>query len=237
MTDFQDIHWEQAVAAFDRGHLEESIEHFRRALARLPDNSDLHLNLALVLDRSGDSQGAGAEYREAVRLNPSEALLHYGLGTHFLKTEQWDKALASFRQAVQLQPGYHDALNDSAITLGRKAKAFGQADDYRAYLDAVEQMLSLFPEKLVWRENRAWALWEMGRRSEAVAEADALLSLEPTSRNYSRVLHYQRRLGRWRDFLRTGRAMWQFEVKKGCRKLAWEKSKIEETQTGGKKRK
>ena len=44
MTDFQDLHHEQAIAAFDRGNLSESIEHFRKAIEQQPGNPDLHFN-------------------------------------------------------------------------------------------------------------------------------------------------------------------------------------------------
>ena len=227
MTDFQNLHWEQALAAFDRGYLQESIEHFHRAIERQPANSDLHFNLAVALDRVGDVQSASVEYRKAIHLNPLDASLHYGLGAHLLKTEQWDMALASFRHAEHLQPGYPDALNRAVVTLGRKAKALRQLGGYLAYLDAVDERISQCPQTLLWRESRSWVLWEMGRRTEAAAEAEAVLSLEPTSRNYSRLLHYQRQMGHLWDFLRTSRGMIRFEFQRGWRRLKWEESRAE----------
>lgn len=224
MTDFQDLHHEQAIAAFDRGNLSESIEHFRKAIEQQPGNPDLHFNLAIVLDGNGEVNSAGAEFREALRLSPADASMHLGLGAHFLKTEQWDRAVVSFQQAIQMRPGWPDALTYMGIALGRKAKASRQNNDHRAYLDVVEQMLSLFPEQLLWRENRAWVLWKMNRRSEALAEAERLLSLEPTPRSYARLLHYQRRLGRWRDFSHTIGTMVHYTFRKAIRRVEWEQT-------------
>ncbi len=227
MTDFQDLHFEQAVSTFDRGDLEESIEHYRKAIERQPDDASLHFNLALALNGAGDLQGAEEEFREAVRLDPMDARLHYGLGTNLFKTEQWDQAVISFRQAAQLQPGYPVAMQGAAVALGRKAKASDQTGDHRAYLEAVVQMISLLPEDLSWRDNQGWALWRIGRRSEALAVAEEMLSLEPTSRRYSRLLFYQRRLGRWRDFLRTNIAMMQFEFQRAMRRQEWQENGAE----------
>ena len=237
MTDFQDNSYEQAIAAFDRGDLSESIQHFRKAIERQPGDPDLHFNIALALDGDGDAKSAEAEFREAVRLSPADAKVYLGLGTHYLKTEQLDLALVNLRQAAQLRPGWPDALTHIASALGRKAMTSRQSDDYRAYLDVVEQMLSSFPEQFLWRENRAWVLWEMNRRPEALAEAEMLLSLEPMPRHYSRLLHYQRRMGRWRDYLHTRGALVRYAFRKAVRIAQWEQAGAGETKGGHTKQK
>jgi tetratricopeptide (TPR) repeat protein len=230
MTDPQTVHRQQAAAAFDRGHLRESIEHYRKAIGCPPGDPSLHFWLALALSGVGDNSGAEAEYREAVRLGPTDAFMHHALGRHLLKTGQWERSVGSFRQAARLRPDWYNAMTGIVSALGRIAKRSNRVADFRSYLDAVEPMRSRYPDQLMWRQNRAWALWHLDRRLEAVAEMSELVSLEPSSRYFGRLLRYQHRLGQWRASGRTFLAWLRFELRIARRKQAWEESGAGETE-------
>jgi tetratricopeptide (TPR) repeat protein len=57
--------------AFERGDLDGSLAHYRRALALKPDLADAHNNMGNALKELGELAEAEAAYREALRLDPS----------------------------------------------------------------------------------------------------------------------------------------------------------------------
>lgn len=87
------------------GRLPESIRRLREALARAPDNAELHHRLGLALLQVDQSGASGVHLRRAVELAPGDAGYLVVLARYLDRQRRHDEAAERYQQALQLQPG------------------------------------------------------------------------------------------------------------------------------------
>ncbi len=148
------------AADFTRAREEANI-----ALRLDPTRPEPHASLAAVNYNEGRFPEAELAFKEALRLNPNYAVaLHWR--SHLLMAQgRPDEALASIERSIELDPFSSITLVIYANWLehtGRNADAVAVTD--RAMALRTDQFVPLYG-------TRALALWNVGRREEAVAAA------------------------------------------------------------------
>jgi tetratricopeptide (TPR) repeat protein len=120
---------------------------FRKAIALMPQDTELHSELAGLLLENRRYGEALVEYREAVRLYP--------LGTHYcnlIKTlvhlNDVDAALAEAERALRLFPGNSDVAESSATAFLSASQRASRADDREKALALADRAVALCREAL-----------------------------------------------------------------------------------------
>lgn len=119
-----------------------SLENFRQALARNPDDAAAHYNLALALGKAGKADEAAAHYEHAIAIDPSHAQAHNNLGNLRAARGQLDEGISHFRQALASKPDYAEAANN----LGNALAERGDLDEARTAFDQALAIRPEFPE-------------------------------------------------------------------------------------------
>ena len=107
----------------------------RRALARAPDNPDVHSNLGNVLKDQGDLEGATACYRRALEIRPDDEVAHNNLGVALKDIGDTDGAIASYRRALDVNPDLAEAHENLGGGLRERGDHAGAAMAYRRVLE------------------------------------------------------------------------------------------------------
>lgn len=160
------------------GRNDDARRHLGELLARSPGNVwglDRLGNLELL---AGDPARAEAIYLDLLRLQPLRS--HYNnLGLARMLLGRPAKAVEAYRQALELAPGHVAVLlnlADAELDLGHAAEAQDLYSQVLAQLEANEAASPLSP---VDRMVKAQCLARLGRRREAVAQAQQTLRDSP----------------------------------------------------------
>jgi len=160
----------EAYRAMDQ--LAEAAQSYRRAILLRPDYAEAHNNLGLVLQIQEKRPEALACFRRAVALKPCYAKAHFHLAYLLQAMGQTAEAIAAYRQALDCNPNYTAAWHNLAHLLA----AQGQ---YAEAVPCYEQVLQRQPDPET-HHSLGWALQELGRMDEAIAQYCRALDLAPT---------------------------------------------------------
>lgn len=163
---------EGAIALFQRGALEESIELFRRAVEVAPRSADARNNLGLALWRAGRKDEALASYREALAVEPRHALARTNLGGALRDLGRAADAISCLREALALEKEFAPAH----YNLGRALSDFGQVEEAAASYRAA---LRLAPGVAEIHNSLGLSLWELGQRAGAIESFRTAIRLRP----------------------------------------------------------
>jgi len=140
--------------------LSTAAEHYERALALDPGNSDILGNAAVLARALGHPEQAIALLEYAVDRDPVNPTHHYYLGVAYAYAGRLDEAVSSFRTALTLSPsrmGVHANLGDVLLRKGETEMALAEINQ----------------EDSVWRQiYLPLAYHALGRE----AESDAALA-------------------------------------------------------------
>ncbi|MGB7680470.1 MAG: tetratricopeptide repeat protein [Candidatus Acidiferrales bacterium] len=128
------------------GNARAAADTYRKALAIVPDDAQMHYNLSLALERLGDGAGEVAELERAVQLDPQLAVAHNQLGLLALTAGRQPEAERELKAALEINPKFAEALNNLGVLYtqqGRDPEAatlFHEATEYdpsysRAYVN------------------------------------------------------------------------------------------------------
>jgi tetratricopeptide (TPR) repeat protein len=143
-----------------------------RALPRLPELPDVHLNYGNALREAGRLAEAVASYRRAIALNPDYGMAHNNLAAALNQQEVFAAGLASSERAIALIPeffGAHVNHADALMGLGRFAEAEGP----------LRRALDLAPDRAQTHRDLGWVLAKLGRYEEAVACLEQAIAWDP----------------------------------------------------------
>ncbi len=138
------------------------------------ESAEIHYQLGADALRGGRREEAMREFDEALRLDEGNASAHLGRGLAYQYFGKMEQAERDYRRAAELDPRLsdaHNALGQLYAVTNRLEQAIPEFDA------AIENML--YREAYVARCNKGAALYQLGRKSEGVAELKACLSLAP----------------------------------------------------------
>ena len=158
------------VAMAGRGHVDEAMTHYRKALEIMPDYVEAHNNLGLALAGRGHVDEALTHYRKALEIKPDFVDALYNLGNTLAGRGQVDEAMAHYRKALKIRPDFVDALNNLGNVLG----SCGQVD---AAIAHYRKALEIKPDYIPAHINLGDALAGCERLSEALEHYQKALDL------------------------------------------------------------
>jgi adenylate cyclase len=122
---------------------------------------------------------AAASGRKAIELDPDNFIAYWTLGRIHFSTSHYAEALELFLKCIDLKPGFYVAHLDLKQTL----KNLGRDKEAAATLQTVMQILPNYllqnPDDARAKLFYAMTLLELGRKEEAIAEANAAIELAP----------------------------------------------------------
>lgn len=124
------------------GRPNESMAHFRAAIAIKPDDDCAHISYAVVLMRTGHLDEAEAEMRKVIDLNPAHAQPHDNYGALLTRLGRLEEADMQLRIAQVLSPDDQQTpklLASLRIAQGRPSEAIAICEKaYQIYPDSDE---------------------------------------------------------------------------------------------------
>jgi tetratricopeptide (TPR) repeat protein len=166
-----------------RATVEESVQHFERAIREDPTFAPAYTGLATAYSVFGTtgvalssvadaSPKAAAAARKALELDPYEVEAHLTLARLQQQEWQWDEAEAGYRRALELDPNNASACSSYARMLmarGRTEEAIAMGR--RARL--------LDPLSLRNGTALGWIFYHARRYDESIRELETILTVEP----------------------------------------------------------
>lgn len=163
---------DQAIAALERGQLDQARSGFQVVLQHDPQQFDsLHL-LGVIAMRQGDLPQAIELITQAVSIYQDVPEAYTNLGIACMESKQPEQAVAHFAQAIALEPAnpeLHFAKGNALMALQRTAEA----------LNCFNQTLVLQPGHVAALINRGYALATLQRPTEAIADYERAIALQP----------------------------------------------------------
>jgi tetratricopeptide (TPR) repeat protein len=190
------------------GNLSRAVEHFSIAVALKDDFLEGYYNLGRALTGMGRFQEAVVEYQNAIGVDSTYAIAHLGLAEAYVGLNAPETAVPSYRRAIEYDPRllaayvglgrvyvgmgrYQDGIDtfmaareafpqnpDLPFIAGKAAVLMRDADMAVEYLSEAVRLDSL---NLFYRNDLASAYMLAGRKMDAIAEWEAILSRDPTS--------------------------------------------------------
>lgn len=151
---------QRAVAAHQRGALEEAERDYRAALATEPQHADATHFLGLLLHQRGDATGFGL-LQQSLAMSPGNYQFRGNLAGVLVQLGRSDEAERLYREALALNPQYLGGH----ISLGLLYA--GRGDHPRALVEFDAALLLDRDSFDAWF-NRAEALEQLARRDEAL---------------------------------------------------------------------
>ncbi|MFO0580707.1 MAG: tetratricopeptide repeat protein [Anaeromyxobacter sp.] len=157
--------------------------------------AEIHHDLGVEALRAGRSPAdALKEFDAALELDPGFADAHRGRGLVLdFGFGRADEAEREYRRAIELKTPYPEAENDLGQLLAKR----GRHEEALKHFDAALAEMT-YREPWIARCNKGQALWQMGRKTEGIAEQRACLTLAPRfckgRRELGRILLEDRRV-------------------------------------------
>ncbi len=162
------------LAQFDfaRRNTSSAIQHMETAIRWDPNSPPFHHDLAMMYSTTGQTQLAIAKLRDSIKLAPNHAEYHYELGLALSETGDMQAVIASLQVAVRLDPSFARAWYNLGLAKN------GQGDVPGA-LEALQRGELANPRDPGIPYARATILAQQGRKPEAIAALDRVLSIAP----------------------------------------------------------
>lgn len=122
----------------EKGEIEKSIEHYRKALDIQPTYKDAILGINHILEKTGDFQKAIEHIKEALSILPQDTEIHIRCAEIHIHTGMLDKAKEYIKKVTEIEPSNIKAiklLGEIDIKEGQKEKAWME------YLPVINEIL------------------------------------------------------------------------------------------------
>lgn len=160
------------VIYFRRGHYDDAIRYFGKALRFEPRFVDVYANLGLVAKEQGNTDQAIKYFVKAIEINPFFAVAYYNLGYIYHDKGHLTEAVTYYRKAVECNPAFFEACYNLGNALSEK-KQFREASIY--YRSA----LKLNPADANVHNNLGFVLEHIGQLDEAMHNYRKAIAIAP----------------------------------------------------------
>jgi serine/threonine protein kinase/tetratricopeptide (TPR) repeat protein len=161
----------RAIARLDAGRNAEAVDDLTRALESGAPAGRTYLIRARAREKAGDLAGAERDRADGLRVEPADETAWVARGVARV-SDAPEGALADFDRALGLNPRSLSALENKAHVL---AERLGRPEDAVRLLG---RLLELYPEQAPDRAARGVLLARLGRRDEALRDADEALTVD-----------------------------------------------------------
>jgi Tfp pilus assembly protein PilF len=184
------------IQRFQKAFAEAEAE-YRRALELQPDLVEARFQLGLLLLEATRYDEAEELFREMVERDPANAEAHHALAQVDVKLRRFDRARAHFEKALSLDPFAYELhlhfgnflMQQGEIERGREIllrfQELKRADDRTKALAA---QVELEPRNLEAKKELVTELLALGRRADALREAQRFLAQDPSHPDYQILL-------------------------------------------------
>lgn len=173
--DDYNLHNELGYSLYKLSNQDGSIAAYTRATQLRPDSASAWLGLADVLyELKKDSAAAASAYEKAIANGAANAAAYYRLGWSYNDQKQFEKALPHLKKAAELEP------KSAAIWLewGYSLLRLQRSDEA---VQALTRAISLDNRLRLGFLYLGRAYVQLGQKDKAMAQAEALRSLDPSS--------------------------------------------------------
>ncbi|QXP83537.1 tetratricopeptide repeat protein [Methylococcus sp. ANG] len=164
--------------AHRRGDQHRAVELISNAIRHAPDNSLFHFNLGNALLASGATEAGIEALQNSTKLNPERVDAWINLGLALIDAKRHPEAVSAFEQVLELAPEHDVDIAFASALVGAETTR-----NEPRVLDRVIELLESKPrhgyERYAARVILARALEHRNRLSEAIAQHQALLELNP----------------------------------------------------------
>lgn len=171
-ADFLDAQVALSFCLLDQGKNDEAAEGFRDAMNIKRRQVDPPFRQGMELLEQGEIAQASELFHEVFRAIPQLANACLKKALDWLKSEEHERALSELDRALEHNPNYPDLQNFRGVVLfelERVAEA----------IEAFRLSATLSPRYLVPRLNLAFSLVHVGEYSDAEAELELILEMDP----------------------------------------------------------
>ena len=165
-----------AVAAYDRGAIDEALKLFDQAIGSGKLSKDDTLvaydRRGNAYDDKGDPRSAIADYTKALQLKPKLAPLYNDRGIAYDDAADYDQAIADYTKAIALKPDYAEAFNNRGTAYHHKANETAAISDFSRAIQLKPQYAKAYYNRAVTRHIR-------GDKAGAAADYYEAIKLNP----------------------------------------------------------
>ena len=154
------------------GHLDTSIEAYKKALALKPDSAVAFYNMGNVLKERGKLEEAIEAYNKALVFNPDYADAHNNIGNALQDQSKLEDAISAFKKALSLKPNCAEAY----CNIGNAFAAQGNLEEA---IIAYRKSLSINPDSVVAHSHMAAVFADQGKLEEAIEAYSKALAINP----------------------------------------------------------
>ena len=160
------------LALASQGRLDQSLEHYRKALALDANSAEAHAYLGSALASQGKLDEAIDHLQTALRTKPDVAQVHQWLGIALKQRGMTEEAVQHFREALRIAPG----LAEAHLHLGLVLKQQGKLDEAgREY----HRALALDPRLAAAHNSLGSLLGSQGRLPDAIRQFREAVRIDP----------------------------------------------------------
>jgi Flp pilus assembly protein TadD len=152
---------------FVRGRIDESIDHYERALRLRDGNVAAHFGLGRALAAKQKTDAAISHFQKALSIQPDYVGASNDLGVLFASKGEIKEAVATWEQSLSFDPDNADAANNIAWV--RATATDADLRDGRQALELAQRALRAGGENPVVLRTLAAAQAENGQFAEAIA--------------------------------------------------------------------
>jgi predicted O-linked N-acetylglucosamine transferase (SPINDLY family) len=166
--------FEQGVAAYRAGRLDQAEKLYRQVLKAEPANFPALHMLGFLKAQQGRYEDAVALLNKALKASPGDLAAQGHYAHALMAAQRFDEALAAYDRLLATQPGHVEALYNRGVILSQKQQN-------QEALAALDQAIALQPGVAAAHFNRGVVLMALERPREALGSYDRALALEPSN--------------------------------------------------------
>lgn len=154
---------------------DQALSHFKEALRLKPDEPSVHFKIGRIFLQKEDYKNALSAFKTSLSMNPNQVEALYEMARIYHLTHQLDAAHTELNNALKLKADHEESLK-------LKVRVLEQEKRFEPALAYLQKLVETSRSPLKYREQIADFQIQLGQYPEAIAELEALIALDPTSR-------------------------------------------------------